>query len=308
MRKLKKLFLALLTFALIVGVPGAVVFYVLTEPQRADPSQVAGGEPNVENGRLVFYAGGCASCHATPGQKDKLLIGGGLSIESPAGNFVAPNISPHPEKGIGAWTLEQFATALFKGTSPDNRHYYPAFPYTTYQKADPVDIRDLFAFIKTLTPSDNVPAAHDFPFELWPARRTMGLWKKFYLDGKTLTPVAGESADWNRGRYLVEALGHCAECHTPREITGGLIEDKRLAGGVMPSGDRAPNLTPGKGGLGDWTEDDIALFLKDGSTPEGDVVGGEMGEVILNMSHLPDDHRQAMAIYLKSLKPIDAGK
>lgn len=305
---MRRCILALLTILLILGVPGAVVFYVLTEPERADPARIAGGEPNLENGRLVFFAGGCASCHATPGQQDKLILGGGLELESPVGVFVAPNISPHPQKGIGDWTQEQFVTALIKGVSPDGRHYYPAFPYTTYQRAEPADLRDLFGFIRTLSSSDNTPKAHQFPFEFWPVRRGMGLWKRLHLDGKPLEPVAGESASFNRGRYLVEALGHCGECHSPRQVTGVIIETKRNTGGIMPSGDRAPDLTSGKGGLSEWSEEDLALFLKDGTTPEGDVVGGEMGEVIQNMAQLPDDHREAIALYVKSLKPSDGGK
>lgn len=298
---MRKFILAVLILGLLAG----ALFYLLTEPQRADPAKVAGGAPDIENGRLVFFAGGCASCHATPDQTDKLLLGGGLQLKTPAGTFSVPNISPHSERGIGAWTEEQFATALFKGVSPDGRHYYPAFPYTTYQHAKPEDVRDLFGFIRTLTPSDNIPAAHPFPFEFWPVRRAMGLWKRLYLDGKPLEPITGENAEVGRGRYLVEALGHCGECHSPREATGAIVEAKRNAGGVMPNGDRAPNLTPGKGGLSDWSEEDLALFLKDGTTPEGDVVGGEMGEVVQNMSQLPDGHREAIALYLKSLKPID---
>jgi mono/diheme cytochrome c family protein len=298
---MRKFILAVLILGLVAG----AAFYLFTEPQRADPEEVAAGNPDIENGRLVFFAGGCASCHKTPGQNDRLLLGGGLQLKTPGGTFSVPNISPHPEKGIGGWTEEQFATALFKGVSPDGRHYYPAFPYTTYRRARPEDIRDLFAFIRTLTPSDNVPSAHQFPFDLPPVRRTMGLWKKLYLDARPLKPVAGESAEIGRGRYLVEALGHCGECHSPREATGSIIEAKRNSGGVMPSGDRAPNLTPGEGGLDEWSEEDLALFLQDGTTPEGDVVGGEMGEVIQNMSQLPDDYRQAIALYLKSLKAID---
>jgi mono/diheme cytochrome c family protein len=286
----------------------AAAFWVFSESERAAPSQVAGGTPNIENGRLVFFAGGCASCHATPGQPDKLLLGGGVEIKSPAGTFVSPNISPDPGRGIGNWTEEQFATALLKGTSPDNRHYYPAFPYTTYQRMAPEDVRDLFAFLKTLAPSDNSPGSHAFPLELWPARRAMGLWKMFHLDGKPLEPKSGESVDWNRGHYLVEALGHCAECHSPRDLTGAVVPSLRYAGGDLANGDSAPNITPGKGGISDWTEDDITFFLKDGTMPDGDVVGGDMARVILNTSQLPDDQLQAIVAYLKSLAPIDSGR
>ncbi|BCJ90422.1 diacylglycerol kinase [Terrihabitans soli] len=288
---------------LILGLIGAPAFYILTQPERAAPSQVPGGTPDLANGKTVFFAGGCASCHAVPGQDDRLLLGGGLKLESPVGTFTAPNISPDPDKGIGSWTEEQFATALLRGTSPAGEHYYPAFPYTTYQHAAPADIRDLFAFIRTLKPSANVPEAHQFPFELWPVRRGMGLWKLLYLNGAPIEPATGETAE--RGRYLVEAFGHCGECHSPRSFTGAVVEAKRNAGGTMPNGDKVPNLTPGKDGLEEWTEEDIALFLADGTTPEGDVVGGEMGQVIKNTSQLAESDRKAISLYLKSLKPID---
>jgi mono/diheme cytochrome c family protein len=169
----------------------------------------------------------------------------------------------------------------------------------------PDDVRDLFGFLRTLTPSDNVAASHDFPLELPPIRRGVGLWKKINLDGIPLEPVAGESADWNRGRYLVEALGHCAECHSPRDITGAIIAERRNGGGLMSGGGRAPNITPGEGGIGDWTIDDVAIFLHDGTTLEGDVVGGKMGKVIESTTQLPPDHLHAIAVYIKSLKPVD---
>jgi mono/diheme cytochrome c family protein len=292
-------------FALIVlALGGGALFWVLTVPERAGPAQLAAGEPDLENGRLVFFAGGCASCHATPGQPDKLLLGGGLSIKSPAGSFTAPNISPHPERGIGGWTQEQFATAVLKGTSPDGRHYYPAFPYTTYQRMTPEDARDLFGFLKTLTASDNVPAGHDFPLDLAPVRRGVGLWKLFHLDGAPLQPVEGQSPEWNRGRYLIEALGQCAECHSPRGITGAIVADRRYTGARMPGGGEiAPNLTSGKGGIGEWTVEDMIFFLEDGTTPDGDVMSGEMEDVIRNTSQLPEDDRRAMAVYVKALKP-----
>ncbi len=284
---------------------GAVAFFMLTTPERAAPDQVAGGEADPANGRIVFLAGGCASCHAIPGQGDRLLLGGGVKIESPAGTFIGPNISPDSEHGIGAWTQEQFATAVLKGTSPSGEHYFPAFPYTTYQHMKPEDVRDLFAFIKTLEPSDNVPSAHAFPLQLWPVRRGMGLWKALNFQSVPLAPVPTESAEWNRGRYLAEALGHCAECHSPRDIAGAIVAERRNGGGYLAGGAEAPNITPGKGGIGDWAEDDLVFFFEDGSTPEGDVVGGKMKDVIANTSELPEEDRRAMAIYLGTLPPVD---
>ncbi len=286
-----------------LAIAGFTLFWVLTEPEAAVPAQDSGA-PDLANGRVVFLAGGCASCHATPGQRDKLLLGGGLGIESPAGTFTAPNISPDPDHGIGRWTGEQFAAALLKGVSPDGRHYYPAFPYTSYQGMKPEDVRDLHAFIRTLAPSANVPPGHDFPLDLALVRRGMGLWKLLHFPGPS-HDAADMPEPLARGRYLVETLGHCAECHSPRDMTGGIVASRRMGGGELPDGDEAPNLTPGKGGLDDWTEEDLTFFLADGTTPDGDVAGGEMARVIANTGQLPEADRAAMAAYLKSLQPID---
>lgn len=280
-------------------------FWFITAPESGGAVEVADGTPDLDNGRTVFFAGGCASCHATPGQSDRTLLGGGDAIASPVGNFIAPNISPDPQHGIGAWTQEQFATALLKGVSPTGRHYYPAFPYTAYQRMKAQDIRDLFAFLKTLPATDQTNPGHAFPLDLAVVRRGMGLWKLINFRGDAHDGPAAD-AQLVRGRYLVEALGHCAECHSPRDITGAVVEDRLYAGSRMPDGAHAPNITPGKGGIGEWTEEDLVFFLEDGTTPEGDVTGGKMSSVIANTSQLPEADRQAMAAYLKSLPPRDA--
>jgi mono/diheme cytochrome c family protein len=283
----------------------AAAFWLLTMPERADPSTVLSGPADIENGRLVFYAGGCASCHATPNQPNELLLGGGLNLPSPYGTFVAPNISQDPDAGIGKWTEEQFVTAVTKGTSPDGQHLYPAFPYTTYASAKPKDLHDLFAFLKTLPASSDVPPGHEIPLDFPIVRRGVGLWKLFNYDHRAPMDDSGDPVA--RGRYLIESLGHCAECHSPRDWTGGVIDSRRFAGGPSPDGKgNVPNITPGKGGIGEWSDEDIAFSLEDGSTPDGDVLGGEMARVIKNTGRLPEDDRQAMAAYLKSLTPIDS--
>ena len=300
MRKVALLVLALaLTAAFVLAVAG----WGLAEPERARPSAMATGPADVKNGHLIFFAGGCASCHATPGQPNTLLLGGGVRLGSPFGTFVTPNISPDPEYGIGGWTDEQFATALLKGTSPDGQHFYPSLPYTAYERMKPEDVRDLFAFIKTLPASSNVPPDHDFPLNLDLVRRGVGLWKRLHLGDQPFVETPGQSAEWNRGAYLVEALGHCAECHSPRSITGGIVSERRMAGGVDPENKRRiPNITQSGDGIGDWSEDDIFYMLTDGSTPD-DVVSGKMKEVVENTSQLPELDRRAMAIYLKNLPP-----
>ena len=251
----------------------------------------------------MFYAGGCASCHATPGQQDPTHLGGGLALASPFGTFFPPNISPDRKDGIGAWSEADFVTALLKGTSPDGQHYYPAFPYPSYQRIKLDDARDLFAYLRTLPVVTGQAPPHQLPLPFrW--RRLIGGWNFLFVDGKPFTPDPSKSAQWNRGAYLVNGPGHCAECHSPRNILGAIEADKRFAGGPDLSGKGwVPNIT--QKGLGDWSAEDIAYLLETGHTPDGNSVGGSMTEVIRNTSQIPQADRQAMAVYLKSLSPVE---
>jgi mono/diheme cytochrome c family protein len=243
------------------------------------------------------------SCHATPGQQDPTHLGGGLALASPFGTFFPPNISPDRKDGIGAWSEADFVTALLKGTSPDGQHYYPAFPYPSYQHIKLDDARDLFAYLHTLPAVTGQAPPHQLPLPFrW--RRLVGGWNFLFLDGKPFTSDPSKSAQWNRGAYLVNGPGHCAECHSPRNILGAIEADKRFAGGPDLSGKGSvPNIT--QKGLPDWSEDDIAYLLETGHTPDGDSVGGSMTEVIRNTSQIPQADREAMAVYLKSLPPVD---
>jgi mono/diheme cytochrome c family protein len=295
-----KRFLILFAFFFAIGLG---VYWWLTIPATVAASTLSAHTPDLANGKLVFNAGGCASCHATPKQDDRLRLGGGLPLTSPFGTFYAPNISPDPTAGIGRWSEADFVTALLKGTSPKGEHYFPAFPYTSYQKMTSGDARDLFAYIKTLPQVTSRAPDHDvgFPFDL---RRNLGVWKWLFLDGKPFVADSSKSPQWNRGAYLVNALGHCAECHSPRNPLGGIEEKQRFAGGPNPEGQGwVPNIT--QKGLKDWSEKDIAYFLKTGETPEGDTAGGSMAPVIRNTTQLSDDDRAAMAAYLKSLPAVE---
>jgi mono/diheme cytochrome c family protein len=251
---------------------------------------------------MMFFAGGCSSCHATPNQDDKLRLGGGLGLKSPFGTFYVPNLSPDPFDGIGKWSEANFVTAMVKGTSPDGRHYYPAFPYTSYQRMTQTDLRDLFAFIQTLTPVQGKVRDHDLPFP-FNIRRTLGGWKFLFLDGEPFKPDPAKPAEWNRGAYLVNGPGHCAECHSPRNLFGAIVTSQRFAGGPNPEGEGSiPNIT--QQGLADWPAKDIAHLLETGETPSGDTVGGQMGAVVRNIKELSVDDRAAMAAYIKSLPPV----
>jgi mono/diheme cytochrome c family protein len=293
----------LLLLAVLAGVAGLGIFWWLTIPAVVAASSLPAYKPNLANGVIMFNAGGCSSCHAVPNQPDRLKLGGGLPIPSPFGTFNVPNISPDPNDGIGRWSEADFVTAVLKGTSPTGTHYFPAFPYGSYTHAKVEDVRDLFAYLKTLAPVTGKARDHDVPFP-FNIRRNVGVWKLLFMDGKPFVPDPGKSAQWNRGAYLVNSWGHCAECHSPRNFLGGIVAAQRFAGGPNPEGEGfVPNITQKR--LGDWSAKDFAYFLESGMTPEGDTAGGSMARVIRNTSQLPAEDRAAMAEYLKSLPAVE---
>jgi len=299
---MRRLFLALLA---VVALAGAV-FWFVTIPATVRASALPAYAPDLANGKTMFYAGGCASCHATPEQEDLTRLGGGRELKSPFGSFYPPNISSDATDGIGNWTEAQFVTAMWKGTSPAGRHYFPAFPYTSYQHMKLADVRDLFAHLRTLPAVQGKPRDHDlrFPFNI---RRTVGAWKLLYLDGKPFTPDPAQSEQWNRGAYLVNAPGHCAECHSPRNAIGGIIERQRFAGGPSADGENmVPNIT--QAGIDTYSAGDIEEILATGTNPDGDNVGGDMAAVVRNTSQLTQDDRAAIAAYIKSLPPVEGPK
>ena len=220
----------LIIVGMIAAVAGLLGYAAITEPQAVPESALGPHTPNLENGRTMFLAGNCGSCHASPNQDDPTRLGGGLSLRSPFGTFYPPNISPHAQDGIGDWSEAQFVTAMVKGTSPDDWHLYPVFPYTSFQHMTFGDIRDLFAYIKTLPPVAGVVEENDLPIH-YRIRRTLGIWKLLYLDDEPIKPDPSKSVQWNRGAYLVNGVAHCAECHSPRNFFGGIKRGQRFAGG-----------------------------------------------------------------------------
>jgi mono/diheme cytochrome c family protein len=293
----------LIVLAAVAAAVGLGVFWFVTIPATVPASALGPHTPNLVNGRTMFFAGGCASCHATPDQDDRLRLGGGLALKSPFGTFYVPNISPDPIDGIGRWSEADFVTAMTKGTSPDGRHYYPAFPYTSYQRMTHGDLRDLFAHIRTLTPVQGRVRDHDLPFP-FNIRRTLGGWKLLFLDGRPFERDPSRPPDWNRGAYLVNGPAHCAECHSPRNALGGIVADKRFSGGPNPEGEGwIPNIT--QHALKDWPAKDIEYLLETGDTPSGDSVGGQMTAVVRNTRELSAADRAAMAAYIKSLPPVE---
>jgi mono/diheme cytochrome c family protein len=295
----------LLAVAMVAVVLCFGAFWALSAPDAVPASALRPHSPDIANGKAVFFAGGCASCHATPEQDDKTRLGGGLALKSPFGTFYAPNISPDPREGIGRWSEAGFISAMVKGTSPDDRHLYPAFPYTSYQHARFEDLRDLFAYLKTLPAVQNQSKPHDlrFPFNI---RRMLGGWKLLFLDGQPFKTDPQKDAVWNRGAYLVNSLAHCGECHSPRNVLGGIVESLRFAGGPDPEGEGwVPNITQLT--LKNWSVKDIADLLETGMTPD-DKVSGAMAAVVRNTTELSAADRLAIATYIKSLPAVEGPK
>ncbi len=277
----------------VLGLIGAGIGLWITRPQTIAPDRLAGLTGDAAAGEVVYWASGCGSCHAAEGDDTKLILAGGDRLASDFGTFVVPNISPSPA-GIGGWSQEDFANAVLKGTTPGGAHYYPAFPYASYGKMTDQDLVDLWAFMQRLPPDDTPSAPHElsFPFNI---RLAVGGWKFLYQSDDYVQPADPSE----RGRYLVEALAHCAECHTPRDPLGGLDTSRWMAGAPNPSGrGTIPALTPDEL---TWSEADIAYYLETGFTPDFNSAGGSMTSVVQNLAKLPPEDRAAIAAYVKAL-------
>lgn len=256
---------------------------------------------SADRGKYIFDAAGCYGCHTEAGGAP---MAGGAALRTPFGAFYAPNITPDPEFGIGKWTDADFIRALREGLSPRGQNYFPVFPYPAYTKMTTQDMLDLRAYLATIAPAKKPSRAHDvgLPYSI---RLTLMPWKWLNFDAGEFKPDASRDAKWNRGAYLVQALTHCGECHTPRDALGGLERKQWLTGARMPVGDLiASNLTPDKTGLADWSAADIVDALETGTLPQGGTLGGEMGEVVKNSTgKMRAEDREAIAAYLKALPP-----
>lgn len=294
---MRRLIVALLLCAIL----GLGLFVILTRPVPLSGDALDGLRADTLRGEAVFLAAGCGSCHMAPGAEaeTRRVLAGGQRFASPFGTFLAPNISPSPE-GIGDWSALDLANAMTRGIGRNGAHLYPAFPYASYARADLQDVVDLHAFLMTLPPSPTPSLPHDlgFPFNI---RISLGGWKWLFVrqDWVLNGPLTQTEI---RGRYLVEALGHCGECHTPRNLLGGLDRGRWLAGAPDPSGKGTiPNITPA---TLTWSEADIAAYLETGFTPDYDSVSGHMVHVVDNFARLPASDRAAVAAYLKRVPPV----
>ncbi len=271
-------------------------------PAAAPPAE-APIDPQVARGKYLTDAGDCVSCHT---RKGGAAFAGGLGFPTPFGTLYSSNITPDNETGIGKWTAADLRKAMHEGIAPGGKHLFPAFPYTAFTKVTDQDVEAIFAYLKTLKAETYRPPANSPAFAMrWP----MAIWNALFFKPGRYVPDASKPAEWNTGAYLVEGLGHCSACHSPRNMFMAEVQERAYAGGAIMDEVAegkvrrwsAVNLTSAKGGLAAWTVEHLASYLKTGVS---DVAGtfGPMNDVIVNStSKLTDDDVKAMAVYLKGL-------
>jgi mono/diheme cytochrome c family protein len=299
LRALKIIAAAALSFGVAV-----VVWLMLPSHTAVNiPKGVASSNPwMAERGAYLVRAGGCVTCHWDKKNGGKQFAGG-LAFRSPFGTFYSPNITPDNETGIGRWSDEDFLRALTEGEGVHGEELYPVFPYTSYSMMKPDDALAIKAYLSTLEPVSAPRRANElsFPFS-W--RASMKAWKLFFFEGaKPLADDPGRDAAWNRGRYLTDALGHCAACHSPRNSAGAVVGELYLQGNPRgPGGGKVPALVgPKAQEFSSWSVEEIMEYLKSGAKPDFDSAQGPMAEVIEDSTkHLSENDRNAIALYLKS--------
>jgi mono/diheme cytochrome c family protein len=305
--------------------PAIVVLFAIMGGAHAQGAArpVSSATALVEYGRYLATAGDCISCHTRPSGDP---FSGGLPLNTPFGVIYSANITPDSDVGIGAWSEQQFAGAMREGIAADGKHLYPAFPYTAYTNVTDQDIHAIYAYLRSLKPVRYTPPRNEMPFPFG-IRALLTGWNAMFFRPGRYVPDASRSAEWNRGAYLTLGLGHCGACHTPRSLLGGERISEALTGGVYldeiadevvdgkvtPMDERVvrpwstANLTPAPSGLGAWSLDDIAAYLKTGHNARA-AAFGPMSTVIANStSHLTDADSHAIAVYLQSLPPATPG-
>lgn len=283
---------------------GVAIGVFLSRPQLLDQNAIPNHVTDLGNGKRMYDAGGCISCHKPTKGAKSTLPSGGTPLHTPVGTFYPPNITPDETTGIGKWSDLDFVNAMQRGVSPDGRHYFPAFPYTSYAHMKVTDVLDLKAYLLSLEPVDtSLNKKTDIVASLI-LRRGMGLWKLLSLDTSAFVANKTQTASWNRGAYLVSGAGHCNECHTPRNLVMGLDFSRRLAGGPHPEGKgKVPSLLKLQARKRFSDVDDLNSALRFGEIMGyEDMSSGGMGDVQSNMSKLPETDTKAIAEYLLSLK------
>jgi mono/diheme cytochrome c family protein len=264
-------------------------------------SGVGFAQGDARRGEYLARAGGCVGCH-TEDKKDAPRFAGGRALKTPFGTFHGPNITPHPQAGIGRWSEQDFFRAMRFGVRPDGAHYYPAFPYTSFTKITDADLRDLWAYLRSVPPNPRPSAPHELRF-FYRWRFALAAWKWLFFSPGAFVPDPSRDARVNRGAYLVQALGHCGECHTPRNFLGGPKKGRFLAGAKLDEKAKASNLTPTR--LKKMDDAELKEVLQTGLTADGDVLAEAMAEVVRNTtSQLTPQDLDALIAYLRKLPAL----
>lgn len=282
-----------LAIVALVGGLGFAIWMFLPLPTPDLPQQIS-GDP--KRGAYLARLSGCVTCHTIEGGDP---WAGGVELASDFGIFVSPNITPHPESGIGDWTFHEFVRAVRHGVSPDGAPYYPAFPFEFYSTLTDRDLADMWAAVQEVPPSDFVPKASELPLP-FNIRQGVKLWRTFFYEPADSTVDETRSTTWNRGRYMVEGPAHCSACHTPRNFAGGLDTNSQFSGASGgAAGWTAPPITTEALADAGWNRQNLVAALRTGITPTGDAFGGAMAEVVhLSTGYLLDQHLEDMAEYL----------
>nr|WP_229452231.1 c-type cytochrome [Massilia niastensis] len=281
------------------------------QPPAKPAAQQGAQQALIERGKYLAQAGDCIACHTVPGQK---IFSGNRAMPTPFGTLYAPNITPDPETGIGKWSADDFHRMMRTGRSRKGELLYPAMPFASYTKVSRADNDAIFAYLRSVPPVRLQTREHDLRFPYNNRALLIG-WRTLYFKEGEFVPDRSKSAEWNRGAYLVEGLGHCAMCHTPINMLGGSSEERAFQGGLIPMQNwYAPALNSNKeAGLGTWEIQDIVDLLQKGVSNRGTVYG-PMAEVTFNsLQYMNDADVRAMAVYLKSLPSdlpvnVDPGK
>lgn len=266
---------------------------------EAQQSQASHGSSILARGEYLARAGDCIACHTAP---EGRIFAGGRAMPTPFGTLYSSNITPDRETGIGKWTAEDFYKAMHNGRFPDGGLMYPAMPFASYTKITREDSEAIFAYLKSIPPVNQKNREHDLRFPYSNRQLILGWRTLFFTEGE-YKPDPSKSAEWNRGAYLVEGLGHCGMCHSPINALGGTSQSDAFKGGLIPMQNwYAPSLTSNReAGLGDWSIQEIVDLLNTGVSARG-VVYGPMAEVVYNsLQYLTDEDTRAMAVYLKSI-------
>jgi nicotinate dehydrogenase subunit B len=279
-----------------LGLVSALVGWRSALPPAGPGVGTVYAQATIERGRQLAAAGNCAGCHTAPGGMPNA---GGLAMQTPFGRVYATNLTPDPQTGLGLWTYAAFERAMRLGISRDGRHLYPAFPFTSYAKTSDQDLTAIYAYLmaQPAVSAPTPPAEMAFPFSVRPL---MAAWNSLFHDARTFVPEPGQSAEWNQGAYLVNGLGHCGACHTPRNALGAERGGKAFLAGAMVDGWEAPALTALTHAPVPWTQAELYQYLRQGHTEVHGVAAGPMGAIVKELRHLPDADVQAMALYLSS--------